>query len=569
MMNIKQSLTKDIMEGVQKALDSGDLAEMKELPAVLVESTGDSAHGDYASPVAMSIGKVAGKNPMDIVELIVGHMPKREYVEKMEVAAPGFLNIWISRSWMVSRLDDVIGHNMCDDIAVGEGLAVNLEFISANPTGPLTLGNIRTAFSADTLGKVMECAGYNVTREYYFNDAGVQVKKLGESVVRRILQSQGEEVEFAEDLYQGEYISDIGSQIVEQWKENNGKEFSVSDLEDEKVMGEVVDVVVKILFGQIKKTIVDDLKIDFDVWTSEKSLHDDGSIEKVLDVLREKGVTYKKDGAEYFKTTDFGDDKDRVIVKSSGEYAYIAPDIGYHQNKYDRKYDHILTFIGADHQGHLSKITAAMEVLGNDVSKLHFVVSQWMSLKRDGEVVKPSKRKGNIYGPKELIDEIGYDSTRFFMIQHSLSSQMELDLDLAKERSDRNPVFYVQYAYVRLQAILRKAKEKGVIEGASDTVNSAGAEFAVLGEDAEIDLMRALYRLPEVSSDIAQTFEVHKLAYYAHDLAKYVHAFYNQVPVLSVQDEVVMRGKLQLVIAARDVLGKTLDLLGLSKPDVM
>ncbi len=569
MMNIKQSLTKDIMEGVQKALDSGDLTEMKELPAVLVESTGDSAHGDYASPVAMSIGKVAGKNPMDIVELIVGHMPKREYVEKMEVAAPGFLNIWISRSWMVSRLDDVIGHNMCDDIAVGEGLAVNLEFISANPTGPLTLGNIRTAFSADTLGKVMECAGYNVTREYYFNDAGVQVKKLGESVVRRILQSQGEEVEFAEDLYQGEYISDIGSQIVEQWKENNGKEFSVSDLEDEKVMGEVVDVVVKILFGQIKKTIVDDLKIDFDVWTSEKSLHDDGSIEKVLDVLREKGVTYKKDGAEYFKTTDFGDDKDRVIVKSSGEYAYIAPDIGYHQNKYDRKYDHILTFIGADHQGHLSKITAAMEVLGNDVSKLHFVVSQWMSLKRDGEVVKPSKRKGNIYGPKELIDEIGYDSTRFFMIQHSLSSQMELDLDLAKERSDRNPVFYVQYAYVRLQAILRKAKEKGVIEGVGDAVNSAGAEFAVLGEDAEIDLMRALYRLPEVSSDIAQTFEVHKLAYYAHDLAKYVHAFYNQVPVLSVQDEVVMRGKLQLVIAARDVLGKTLDLLGLSKPDVM
>jgi arginyl-tRNA synthetase len=285
-------------------------------------------------------------------------------------------------------------------------------------------------------------------------------------------------------------------------------------------------------------------------------------------MLREKDLTYTKDGAEYLKTTQFGDDQDRVLAKQDGEYAYIAPDIAYHQQKYERKFDHIFTFLGADHQGHVPKLKAAMEALGNDTSKLHFVIAQWMSLVKDGKPFKPSKRKGHVYGPKELIDEIGYDAARFFMVQHNLSSHMELNLDVAKERSERNPVYYVQYAYVRLQSILRKAKERGLIDSVDDSAEPLVKEPHYT-EQAEYDLIRVLYRLPEAVEEVCRTFEPHRLTYYAHDLAKATHIFYKQAPILSVENSPVAEHRLQLVFAARKVLGETLDLLGISKPDVM
>jgi arginyl-tRNA synthetase len=313
--------------------------------------------------------------------------------------------------------------------------------------------------------------------------------------------------------------------------------------------------------------ITEDLKISFDVWTSEEELRHDGTVTRAIEALREKGYMYKKDGAEYLKTTAFGDDQDRVVVKSDGEYAYIAPDIGYHRNKFERGFDEIFTFVGADHQGHLPKLVAAMKILGYDTARLHLVAAQWLRVVRDGVPVKLSKRAGQIVTPRDLISEVGYDAARFFMVQHALTGHMDFDLDLAKEKSERNPVYYVQYAYVRLQSILRRAKQQEALDDMNRPLELD--KRPALTHTLELDLMRQLYRFPEVIVEIATTFEVQALAYYALDLARAIHVFYRHVPVLAAEDPRLVASRLQLVLAARTTLNKTLDLLGLSKPDVM
>lgn len=561
MLNVKKALAADIAEGMKAA---GLPVPEDGVPVVRTEKP---EHGDYACPVAMAVAKQVGKQPMEIVEIIAEHMPKKEYVGKLEAAPPGFLNISISIKWLTARLDDIIEQDICGDVNVGEGRLVDLEFISANPTGPLTLGNARTAFSADTLANVLECAGFNVTREYYVNDAGEQIRKLGESVLRRALEDNGETVEFPEELYQGDYIKDLAKTLAEQWKENEGREFTLADLEDEDLLRDLSREAAEIMLAAIKKTIHDDLKIHFDVWASERALRKSGKVKAIIERLAAKKYVYEKDGAKYLRTTEFGDEEDRVLVKKNGHYAYIAPDIAYHQDKFDREFDLIFTFLGADHQGHVPKLTWALEALGNDTGKLRFPVAQWLALTKEGKEFKPSKRRGQVYGAKDLIEEVGYDAARFFMVQHSLTSHMTLDLDLAKERSERNPVYYVQYAYVRLQSILRKAKEQEIISEVGSAVPSP--KQLMLNEEAEMNLIRALYRLPEVVVDTTESFDVHDLAYVAQDIAKAVHQFYRDVPVLSSPDTDLVLSRLQLVAAAQKVLGQTLDLLGISKPDVM
>ncbi len=383
----------------------------------------------------------------------------------------------------------------------------------------------------------------------------------------RILEARGEAIEFSEDLYQGEYIKEIGQVIAEQFKENEGKEFTQEDLNDTAVVRQVSVAAKDILLANIRKTVEEDLKINFDVWTSEQHLRDEGKVEAVLEKLRAKKMTYTKEGAEYLKTTEYGDDQDRVVVKKDGQFAYISPDIAYHEYKFERGFDIIFDFFGADHAGHIPKIKAAMAALGNDVEKLHFVVAQWVRFLRGGEAIGMSKRKGSIFTPKELIDEVGYDAARYFMVQHSLSGHMDFDLDLAKERSERNPVYYVQYAYVRLQSIMRRAKEAGQLAMEAEVAVEPGRPL--LTQTQELALMKTIYRFPEVVSDIAGSYNVHQLPYYAYELAHAIQVFYKHVPVLSVEEEAVRTSRLQLVVATSKVLGATLDLLGISKPDVM
>lgn len=567
MLNLKEALAQDIRSGIIAAIKAGKLPALKKLPTIVVDRPEHSEHGDYASPIGLALTKLVRKPPLDIIAQLVEHMPKKEYLGKLAAVAPGFLNMRLNPGWMVARLDDLLEEDLSSDFDIGQGQLVNLEFISANPTGPLTLANCRTAFTADTLGNVLQCVGYNVTREYYSNDAGEQVRRLGQSVLRRMLQAQGESVDFPEDLYQGDYIKEIAAKVAERWRENEGKEFTKEDLENGDLIEKISVAAVELFLSGIKKTSAEDLHIHFDVWTSERALRASGMIEKTLEILREKKQTYRKDGAEYLRTTAFGDDQDRVLVKKDGEYAYIMPDIAYHQEKFKRDFDLIFTFVGADHQGHIPKLKAAIQALGNDVSKFHFVVAQWFRLVRGGAAIKLSKRAGTIYTPKELIDEVGYDAARFFLVRHSLDTPMDFDLDLATEQSERNPVYYALYAYVRLQSILRRAKEEGIIAQVGELVTLSS--HSTLTHALELDLMRQLYRWPEVVAECAHSFTVHQLAYYAQDLARAIHVFYRQVPVISAEGNDLIRSRLQLVAAARTVMGKTLELLGLSQPDVM
>jgi arginyl-tRNA synthetase len=568
MMNLQIALAADIAEGLAAAEKAGAIPAVSKAPSIVVERPSDPELGDYASPIGLALSKQLKRPPMDIIQAIAEHMPKKEYIGKIDAVAPGFLNIRLNPGWMTARLDDLLEGDLTEGINVGEGQRLNFEFISANPTGPLTLGNARTAFSVDTLAKVLTSAGFNVTREFYINDAGAQVKKLGESVVRRALQARGETVEFRDELYQGDYIKDVASVLVERLAENEGKEFTDHDLADAATLERVGSDAAALLLTDIKRMISEDLKIEFDVWTSEKKLRESGAIEEALKLLREKGVTYKDEqGAEFLKTTAFGDSEDRILVKTDGEYAYITPDIAYHRDKFERKFDHIFTFVGADHQGHGPKLMAAMQALGYDVTRLHVVAAQFLRFVRDGQPAKLSKRKGNIYTPRDLIEEVGYDAARYFMTMHALTTHMDFDLGLAQERSEKNPVYYVQYAYVRLQSILRRAKQEGVLVDLEEKIELTS--HSALTHTKELALMRELYRYPEVITDIARDFDVHRLAYYVQDVARAVHSFYKHVPVLRSDSDEMQRGRLQLIVAARAVLSHCLDLLGVSKPDVM
>lgn len=567
MMNFRRELAKDIAVAIAAAGKAGDLKLLDTLPSVVVKHTEDASHGDYASPVAFSFTKLLGKKPLDIVDILIKHMPHREYIEVTTAAAPGFLNITIKSEYLASRLDDLPGEKVCDSCDIGEGKRVNLEFISANPTGPLTLGNARPAFSADTLANVMSCAGYNVTREYYINDGGEQIGRLGESVLRRILQQEGHEVEFPEDLYQGEYILDMAKVIAERYKEDQGKTFEKEDLENKELLADISHEAMQMCLTAIKKTIQEDLHISFDVFSSEQAVKDSGEIETVLQKLQDKGLMYEKEGAQFLKTTEFGDDQDRVLVKKNGAYAYITPDVAYHQDKFDREFDLIFTFMGADHQGHAPKLTAALKALGNDTEKLRLMIVQFLAVTRGGKTVSLSKRRGNIYSPSDLIEEIGYDAARYFLVSHALSSHMTLDLDMAKEKNERNPVYYVQYAYVRLASIIRKAKTQGIVLPGEIPVEVTSR--VIITDPAERALALELFRFPEVIEDIATTFAVHQLPVYAYDIARAVAAFYRDVSVLSEEDPVVQKSRLQITIAAHSILGSVLDLLGIGKPDVM
>ncbi len=567
MVNIRRALTSDISEAILAAVRAGDLAEFPEHLAVSVKRADDTRHGDYASSVALAAAKLLKMPPMEIAKAIVGYMPEREYIGVAEAVQPGFVNVRIHSNYLASRMDDMLQEDLCAACDIGGHKTVNLEFISANPTGPLTLGNARTAFSADTLGNVMECAGYNVIREYYINDAGAQIARLGQSVLRRILQQQGESVEFPEDLYQGEYIADIASHIAEEYREQYGKEFSLSDLEDAKLLEEISTKAMLACLEAIKKTVREDLHIAFDVWSSERAIRKSGKIEEVLRTLDEKGLLYEKDGAKFLQTTKFGDAEDRVIVKKDGEYAYIAPDVAYHQDKFDREFDMMFTYLGADHQGHAPKLTAALAALGNDTSKLHIVFAQFLSILQGGKQVSLSKRKGNVYGPKDLIGEIGYDVARYFLISHALNSHMALDLDKAKEKSEANPVYYIQYAYVRLQSILRKAKTAGIFPPGE--IDAEITSAVTISHESERAFALALFAFPEVIEDIAQTFQIHQLPQFAYEVARSANAFYRDVQVLSEPDEALRLSRLQMVRCGQAVLGKILDLLGIGKPEVM
>lgn len=506
------------------------------VPEFAVDYAKDEKFGDYATNVAMVLRKALKKNPVEIAEQVALKLREKsaENFTKIEVVAPGYINFFLAPKYLQNKVAEIVAvQEKFGDSELGKNIQVNNEFISANPTGPLHLGNGRGGFYGDSLSRVLRKSGYAVTNEYYVNDAGEQVVKLGHSVLQD-----------AEAVYAGEYINELQKKYAE--------------LKDVRAVGSAAAA--DILEQTIKKTVTGKMQVSFDKWVSEKKLYEDGLVEEAIATLEKKGLTFKEEGALWLRTTQFGDDKDRVLIKKDGQKTYFASDCGYILDKMRRGAEIIIESWGADHHGYVGRFKAAAKALGF-VGKLRFVIVQLVRLVKDGQEVRMSKRAGNVVYIDDLIAEIGHDVTRFFFLMYSPDTHMNFDLGLAKEQSQKNPVFYVQYAHARICSILRKAEEIGLAAGEVD--------LQKLATEKELSLIRELDRFAELVAEIAESYEVHKLPHYAIRLADKFHSFYNEVKVIDETDRVTTRARLNLVNAVKIVLAETLRLIGVSAPDKM
>lgn len=496
----------------------------------------DEKFGDYSSNVALILAKVVGESPEKIAVNIIDNIKNDKLFESVEFAKPGFINFKIALPYLQNKISEIVeaGENYgnCD---LGKDLKINVEFISANPTGPLTIGNARGGVIGDTLSNVFVAADWKVTREYYFNDAGGQIDVLGHSVLKD---------DKAE--YKGDYIDELGKQIKTSDYKEAGKEAA------------------QIIIGWIKAT-TKKMGIKFDVWTAEgKDLREKGKLEETFAWMKEKKLTYEKDGALWFRSTEFSDDKDRVLIKSTGEPTYFGVDAAYHRNKLlERKFDKAIDVWGADHHGDVSRIKGFVKALGFE-SKFEIIMNQFVRIVVDGKEVRMSKRTGNFIAVDDVIKEVGVDAYRFFMLAYDLNSHLNFDLNLAKEQSQKNPVYYVQYAYARIHSILAKCQ----ISNNKLQTNFNNQNIKLIKEPAEIELVKELIKLPDLIIETAENYQVQKLTYFAVELANKFHNFYEHCRVIS-EDDNLTAARIELVRATKVVLKKTLDLMGISAPEKM
>ena len=554
--NVIAEVESELKDNLKEALIAAAKKEgvaLEKLPEIEVEVPREKSHGDYATNLAMVSAGIFKRSPRQVAELIVDNF-SYNLVEKVEIAGPGFINFTFNHSWLHKAIDSIM--ELKDDYGqtdFGEDEKVQIEFVSTNPTGPLHVGHSRGAIVGDVLHNIMEKAGYDVDKEYYINDAGNQMDILGNSTKVRYEQECGRDVELPDDAYVGDYIKDIAREI----KSKKGEE--LFDLSEKKRL----EFCREFAYEKMLERIKDDLNqfgIEFDVWFSERKLHQEGKIEEAIESLREKGFIYKDNDALWFRSTEFGDDKDRVVIKSDGNPTYLAADIAYHLNKLNRGYDKLINIWGADHHGYIPRVKAVIEAFGNPADKLEVIVVQIVTLLRDGKKVPMSKRAGNFVTMKEVLDEVGKDAARYFYIMRSTDSHFDFDLDLAKEESTDNPVYYIQYAHARIQSILDNLDEEITVK--------QGVDLSCLGEEAEVDLMKYMARFPEIIKLSADRREPHHIANYAYDLANCFHVFYNKCRVIT-EDEKLTEARLYLVLAARQVLVNVLYIMGVSAPDEM
>jgi arginyl-tRNA synthetase len=538
----------------------------------MIERPRDPSHGDYASTVALRLAKAAGKPPREIAEAVADRIGESELVEAVEVAGPGFINIRLSPVALQETLRTVrtAGADF-GRVDMGGGRRVQVEFVSANPVGPMHVGHGRWAALGDSMARVLEHAGFDVEREFYINDAGVQMDVFAKSVAARYLELCGRDVEFEEDWYQGAYITEIAREILdaegEGWSDADPVEREVHF--KERAYAQVLAHLERVLL---------DIGVSFDVWFSERTLHelaDDGlsAISRAIDGLRASGHVYEEEGATWFRSTDFGDDKDRVLEKADGEYTYFAADVAYHADKFDRGFDRVVDLWGADHHGYVKRMEAAAAALGHE-GKLELVIGQLVNLFRGGEVVRMSKRTGEMVTFEDLLDEVGPDAARYFFLRRSTDQPLDFDITLAKERSADNPVYYVQYAHARICAILRKAAGADTGDTSVD-IHSTAAELVpddapleLLTAPEELALMRKLGEAGEVVELAARQLAPSKLTRYAEELAASFHQFYTECRVVS-DDEELTAARLYAVDATRIALATVLGLLGVSAPERM
>ncbi len=546
MQTIDSQLKEAIKKGVQDAFDL-----TLEDQQIIIEIPKNKEHGDFSTNVAMQLTRRLHKNPRMIAQELVDHFPKEAAgIETIEIAGPGFLNLTLKKDSFSKVIKDIMDKKSEYGTGAKNGIKVDLEFVSANPTGSLHLGHARGAAWGDSCARIMTKAGYDVTREYYVNDAGNQIANLALSLYARYAQALGYEKEIGQDGYLGKDIEEKGKELAEQYGDEYLEE-TPDHLDFFRKEG------IRFELDKIKKDL-NAYRVSFDVWTSEQKLRDDGAVSAVLEKLGEKGYTYEKDGALWFRTTEFGDDKDRVLRKQDGSLTYLVPDIAYHNDKYNRGFDVLVDFFGADHHGYIPRLKASMAALGNDPDKLHVDIIQMVRLVSNGEEMKMSKRLGNATTIRELCDSVGVDAARYFFVQRALDSHLDFDVELAKKKSNENPVYYAQYAHARMCSILRQVPEWAMPE-----------TLERLTHEKEIDLMKTLQEYPKVVAETAKSRQVHKMCHYIQNLASKFHSFYNACKVNDPNDKDLTDQRLALVKAAQIVLADALNLIGVEAVESM
>jgi arginyl-tRNA synthetase len=553
-LEVKNKLVETLEQAAIEAQKSGKLPAV-DFPEVYIEHPQNPEHGDYASGFPMKLARTARTNPLNIAKELVDSIAPIPEIDSIVVAPPGFINFTLKNSWLVSQIDAILSAgDSYGNIDIGRGSRVQVEFVSINPTGPLHVGHGRGAVLGSTLANLLSAAGYDVEKEYYFNDAGSQMNAFNQSLYARYLQCLGTEAEMPSDGYVGSYMIDLAKEIITQ---EGGRFLTLPEPEAVSQLG-------KIGLEKIMKQIKEELNllgVTFDVWFTEKSLYDNGQYETVMSLLRDRNYIAEKDGAIWFVSTSLGEDKDNVVVRSNGSPTYFATDIAYHYNKFlERRFDRVIDIWGADHQGHVQRLKAAVSALGVDPERLELIIHQMVTLRRGGELVRVSKRSGDIITLRELLDEVGSDACRFFFLGRSASSQMDFDLELAKKESTENPVYYVQYAHARIASILRLAQER--------KINYSDGDVSLITTEPELALVRKLLLLPELVETIAHTLEPHHLPHYAQDLATVFHSFYKECRVVS-QNKALTKARLKLVEATKIILAKTLHLMGMTAPERM
>ncbi|HAH43365.1 MAG TPA: arginine--tRNA ligase [Planctomycetaceae bacterium] len=532
--------------------DSLQQFELEELPEIQTEAPKDASHGDASTNVAMMLAKPLRNNPRAIAQQIIDGLKYDEKkISSVEIAGPGFINFRFAEDYLYDELQSILdagsGFGRTDEHS---GKKVLVEFVSANPTGPLTVGHGRNAVLGDTVARLLEWTGAEVDREYYFNDAGRQMRVLGQSVQARYLEKLGKESEFPEGGYEGEYIRDIAAELAKENAELSG------NIEDWKPFKEKAE---EAIFADISNTL-QRMNINMDSFFNEHSLYADGSIDSTVEKLREKELAYDKDGAVWFKTTEFGKEQDTVLIKSTGEPTYRLPDIAYHMNKLDRGYDICLDVFGADHIATYPDVLSGISALGYDKEKVDVVIYQFVTIVKDGQPFKMSTRKANFVTLDELMDEVGSDVTRFFFLMRSPNTHLEFDIAQAKEAGDKNPVFYLQYAHARISSVLRKAMEEYSF--------SNEANLSLLKHPSEESLIKTILRFPEMITSAANAREPHRLINFLNDVASAFTSFYHDCRIIGVEEDLA-QARIELAKSTAQVLRNGLTILGISAPENM
>lgn len=544
-----------LKNALRKAVVDLKYVDDMDLDKIVIEIPKDKDHGDYSTNLAMQLTRVLRRNPREIANEIVDALDKdAAQIEKVEIAGPGFINLFLKKTAMTSVINEVLEENEhygCSQY--GNGIKYNVEFVSANPTGDLHLGHAKGAAVGDCICRIMSAAGYDVTREYYINDAGNQMKNLAVSLYYRYLELFNIKKELPEDGYHGKDIIDIAKNL----KEEVGDKYV--DCDEQEALSYFRKQGCNHELQKIKD-ILNEYRVSYDVWFSETSLYEEDKVVPTIQKLKDKGYTYEKDDALWFKSTEFDDDKDRVLIKSDGSYTYLTPDIAYHLNKLDRGYEYLVDLLGADHHGYINRMKAAIQALGYNADQLNIDIMQMVRMVENGEVVKMSKRTGNAVTIKDLIEDIGIDAARYFFVSKAASSPFDFDLGLAKSKSNENPVYYAQYAHARMCSILAQAKKADIL---------VSNHFELLNNPKEIELVKHINEFRNEIIESAKARAPHKIANYIQKLAQLFHSFYNDCYVIDKENIELSAQRLALVKATQITLKNALNLIGVSAPEKM